>query len=293
MIDFRLKTFLTLSRVLNYTNTAKLLHITQPAVSQHIKHLEEEYGIKLFTYNSKTLSLTRPGKMLYDFLLAMEVSSNKMKEKLSSLDSEELALRFGTTLTVGGYRMKKILPKLLCDFPKRNISMEVGNTKTLLESLRSGKIDFAILEGYFDKSEYEWRLFSKERFIGVCSPLHEFKDKNISFQDILKERLILREKGSGTRYIFEQLLYEHNVTMNSFNDSVEVGNMEIIKYLVSQNMGITFLYQEAAKKEIDKGDLVKINLSDFDVEREFNFVFLKDSLHHKEYIDWFNYFISF
>ena len=293
MIDFRLKTFLTLARVLNYTNTAKILHITQPAVSQHIKHLEEEYKTKLFSYNAKTLSLTKAGKMLYDFILAMEVSSNKMKETLFSLDSEELPLRFGTTLTVGGYKMKDILPKLIQDFPKRNITMEVGNTRSLLGDLRSGKIDFAILEGHFDKSEYEWRLFSKERFIGVCSPLHEFKDGDIKFQDILKEKLILREKGSGTRYIFEQLLYEHNITMKSFSDIIEVGNMEIIKHLVSKNMGITFLYQEAVKKEIDSGELVKINLSDFDVEREFNFVFLKDNLHAKEYIEWFDYLVSF
>ena len=293
MIDFRLKTFLTLARVLNYTNTAKLLHITQPAVSQHIKYLEEEYGIKLFTYNSKTLSLTKPGKMLYEFLLAMEVSSNKMKETLASLDSEELPLRFGTTLTVGGYKMKEILPKVLNEFPNKSISMEVGNTKSLLKDLRSGKIDFAILEGHFDKSEYEWRLFSKERFIGVCSPLHKFKDKDISFQDILKERLILREKGSGTRYIFEQLLHEHNITMKSFKNTIEIGNMEIIKHLVSKNMGITFLYQEAAKRELKNGKLSKINLSDFDVEREFNFVFLKDNLHSKEYIEWFDYLVSF
>ncbi len=53
MLDFRLKTFLTLCRVLNYTKTAKILHITQPAVSQHIKHLELEYGIKLFIYEEK------------------------------------------------------------------------------------------------------------------------------------------------------------------------------------------------------------------------------------------------
>ncbi len=222
----------------------------------------------------------------------MEVSSDKMKELLSSLDSENPPLRFGTTLTVGGYKMKKVLPKLLNDFPKREITMEIGNTKTLLEKLRSGEIDFAILEGHFDKSEYEWKLFSKERFIGVCSHLHEFKDKNVVFQDILKERLILREKGSGTRSIFEQLLYEHNITMKNFNNTMQIGNMELIKYLVSKNMGITFLYQEAAQIELEEGELVKINLSDFNVEREFNFVYLKDSLHDKDYIEWLNYFLS-
>lgn len=292
MIDYRLKTFLTLCKVMNYTKTAEILHITQPAVSQHIKFLEDSYGVKLFSYVGKSLVLTSAGKILYDFVLAMDTSSERLKNILSTPESVQYPITFGSTLTIGEYTMSKLLSKLIRDFPALNFTMEVGNTKILLEKLRDGKIDFAMLEGHFDKTEYNTLFFSSERFIGVCSPNHIFADKNITLEDIFNERLILRESGSGTREIFERILYEHNITMKSFKKIIELGNMSVIKELVKENLGITFLYLEAVKKELAEGSLKKINLKDFDVEREFNFVFLKDNLHYNEYFQWYNYFTS-
>lgn len=292
MLDYRLNTFLTLSRVLNYTKTAEILHITQPAVSQHIKFLEEEYGVKLFNYQGKSLSLTKEGESLYSFALSMKTSSDKIKSLISLPRDENIPLRFGTTLTVGEYTMKNILENLLKDYPKIHLTMNVGNTETLLNQLREGQIDFAILEGHFDKSDYFSKFFSLENFIGVSSPDHDFSNRQVSFNELFKERLILREKGSGTRNIFEQILYEHNYTMKSFKQVVEVGNMGIIKTLVENNMGISFLYEEAVKKELAQGRLKRINLSSFNIEREFNFVFLKNSLHEEEYLNWYDYFID-
>lgn len=292
MIDFRLKTFLTLCKVLNYTKTAEILHITQPAVSQHIKYLEESYGVKLFTYLGKNLELTKSGEMLYKFSMAMQASSDKIRQMILLPESSNSPLIFGTTLTIGEYTMSKLLTRIITDFPSLNIAMEVGNTQLLLEKLSDGKIDFAILEGHFDKAEYHSIFYSLESFIGVCSPNHPFANKDISFQDIFNERLILREEGSGTRDIFEQILYEHNITMKSFKKITQIGNMNVIKELVLKNLGITFLYKEAVQRELSEGSLVKIGLKDFDVDREFNFVFLKDSLHYKEYSDWFDYLVS-
>lgn len=292
MIDFRLKTFLTLCKVLNYTKTAEILHITQPAVSQHIKYLEDSYNVKLFNYIGKNLELTEAGEILYNYTLAMKTSSDRIKLILSSPQHGNYPITFGSTLTIGEYTMSNLLSKLLLDFPNINVTMKVGNTKVLLDKLRDGKIDFAILEGHFDKSEYNSIFFSQESFIGVCSPEHYFANQNISFQDIFNEPLILREKGSGTRDIFEQILYEHNITMKSFKHITQIGNINVIKELVKKNLGITFLYKEAVKAELANGSLVKINLKDFDVEREFNFVFLKDSLHYTEYLHWCNYFLS-
>ena len=196
---------------------------------------------------------------------------------------------FGTTLTIGEYIMPDLLIKLVSDYPSINITMIVGNTKSLLEKLRDGNIDFALLEGHFDKSKYNSLLFSLESFIGVCSANHPLADSKLSFKDIFNERLILREEGSGTREIFEQILYEHNTTMKNFNQFIEIGNISVIKEMVSNNLGITFLYKEAVKDELASGILKKINIKDLDVEREFNFVFLKDTLHYKEYEDWFHY----
>lgn len=292
MIDFRLKTFLTLCRILNYTKTAKILHITQPAVSQHIKYLEEEYGVELFDYKNKTLSLTKSGNILYQFVAGIESSSQRIRELIGSSIDSYPPIHFGTTLTIGEYTMPNILSKMICEFPQIHITMEVGNTNTLLNKLENGEIDFALLEGQFDKTKYNTYTFSRENFIGICSPQNRLSKNSVSFEDIFKERLIVREKGSGSREIFEQILYEHNITMNSFSSRLEIGNINVIKELVSQNLGITFLYKKAVSKELDNATLNQINIRDFNVEREYNFVFLKYNLHDEEYMNWFRYFSS-
>src|SRR5699024_5265371 len=142
------------------------------------------------------------------------------------------------------YIMPNLLIKLLSNFPSINIKMQVGNTKSLLSKLHDGEIDFALLEGHFNKVDYESLLLSLESFIGVCSKDHPFAHSKVSFNDIFKERLILREKGSGTREIFEQILYEHNTSMKNFKGVMEIGNISVIKEMVIKNLGITFLYKE-------------------------------------------------
>lgn len=290
MIDFRINTFLTLSRVLNYTKTAEILHITQPAVTQHIKFLERKYGVKLFKYTGRDLSLTKPGEVLYNFSLAMKSSSDKILNSLPSLDIEAYNLQFGTTLTVGEYVMSPLIENLIEKYPKMKINMEVGNTKTLLDKLKMRIIDFVILEGHFNKSKYNSKTFSLENFIGVCAPNNTIANRNIEFDQIFTQRAIFREIGSGTREIFEKILYEQNRTIDSFNDILEIGSIAVIKNLVKANLGITFLYERAVEKEILKGELKKIDIKDFNIKREFNFVYLKHSLHESEYLNWFNYF---
>lgn len=290
MIDFRINTFLTLSKVLNYTKTAQLLHITQPAVSQHIKFLENKYGVKLFKYDGRNLNLTRAGETLYDFSLAMKSSSDKILKALPLLEEENYNLKFGTTLTIGEYIMSPLLKDIIKKYPNIRITMIVGNTKNLLEKLKSGEIDFAILEGHFDKSKYSSKVFSKENFIGVCAQNNILSNKKIDFDEIFNQRLIFREVGSGTREIFEKILYEQNNTMNSFKDILEIGNISVIKNLVKNNFGITFLYEKAVEIEISNGELMKLDIKDFNIKREFNFVYLKNSLHEKEYLNWFDLF---
>ena len=288
MLDFRHETFLALCRIKNYTKTAEFLHITQPAVTQHIKFLESYYNVKLFNYEKKNLSLTRKGKLLYDYAVTMSADNKKMKDILAEKDMESISVSFGTTLTVGEYVMPDILKKLLKKYPGTRITMSVENTTVLLEKLKKGEINFVILEGFFEKTKYDYMTFSEEEFIAVCSPDSELKDRQIAFKELLEERIILRENGSGTRDIFEQILYRHNLGIESFKRKCETGNINVIKELVKSNFGITFLYKAAVKKELEENQLKKLNIAGFSEKYEFNFVFLKDSIYKKEYLKWYN-----
>ncbi len=284
MLDFRHETFLTLCFCGSFTKAAKLLHITQPAVSQHIKYLEDFYGCKLFDTTNRKLRLTHQGELLKEFSMTVFSDSKHFKENISSVNTDTMEFSFGATLSIGEYVMPEILSRLLVKFPEMKIHMTVANTQVLLERLNNGELDFIVVEGLFDKSEHDSTLFSMEKFIPVCSPKSELANREVGFNEITGSRLILRERGSGTREIFENILQKNNYSLHVFDRLVEIGNMAAIKKIVSSDLGITFLFEVAAKKEIGKGSLSVIDISGFSEEREFNFVLLKNSFFRERYM---------
>lgn len=289
MLDFRVDTFIELCRTRNYTKTAENLHMTQPAVSQHIKYLEEFYGCKLFNYNKKVLTITEQGEALYKYLLTMSSDANKIREEIKNIDISKKNLHFGATFTIGEFIIPKIISEISSKYPEINISFIIRDTSELLEELKKGNIDFAFIEGFFEKTEYENYLFSKERFVGICAANNPIATEITKFDDIVKERIILRENGSETRDIFEKILYDNNLSLNDFNKKYEIENINIIKELVKENKGISFIYERAVEKEILMRKLAVINLENFYEEREFNFVFLKNSIHEEEYKKWYEF----
>lgn len=286
MLDFRIETFLTLCQEKSYTKTAQKLCITQPAVSQHIRYLEQHYGCSLVFFKSKNLYLTTQGEELRKYALLSKADWNKVSTRLKD-ENEVKRISFGATLTIGEYIMPEILAGLINHTDYSLLSMLVDNTETLLLKLQQGLIDFAFIEGQLDKREYTTRLFSPARFIPVCSVNHEFADRLVSFDEIFTQRLIVREIGSGTRGVLEQVLLEHNQKIQSFPHIVEIGNLNAIKNLVEKGLGITFLYENAVTAELRRGTLKKILLSDFEAVREFNFICLKNSRFLEEKLDFF------
>lgn len=288
MLDFRLYTFLTLSETLNYTKAAEQLCITQPAVSQHIKYLENEYHVKLFHHNGKHLSLTRQGKVLAQSVRTMAADEKILKEKLKAVNTELDHLTFGATLTIGEFMLPKKLNTLLTRHPETSLTMIVKNTSSLLQMLDHGEISFAFVEGYFKKNKYSYQMISKEHFVALKHKDYPLtKDVN-TLEDLLDETLILRESGSGTREILERVLKEKNLSSHDFRKTIEIGNMNAIKYLVQQKQGIAFLYETAAQSELSQGEFEIIPLQDFDIYREFNFITLKNSQFLQEYKDFLN-----
>jgi DNA-binding transcriptional LysR family regulator len=118
----------------------------------------------------------------------------------------------------------------------------------------------------------------------VCSTKSEFAKDEVSFQEITTSRLILRERGSGTREIFENILQKNNYSLHAFEKMIEIGNMAAIKKMVSYGLGITFLFEVAVKREIEEGSLSVINIPGFSEQREFNFVLLKNSFFRERYM---------
>ena len=287
MIDHRIDTFLSLCETSSYTETAKVLNMTQPTVTQHIQYLEKHYQVRLVSKKGKQFKLTNEGKMLQKYAKRIKANSERITPLLHRLQKGEEVLKFGATLTIGEYMMPPILLRLLEDKPETKISMFVENTQLLLEMLWKGEIDFALLEGHFEQNEFDSQLLSNETYVGVCSPENPIAHESNELHDLLNQTLIIREVGSGTRDILEQSLYNQNLSVDDFNRTIEIGNMNAMKELCRHNKGITFMYQEAVKNEFESGHLTEIPIKNFSISHPFSFVYLKNSPDIIQLNDWF------
>lgn len=288
MLDFRVDTFLEVCRCMNYTKAAEQLHITQPAVSQHIHFLEAYYHTKLFSYEGKKLRMTKEGELLYRMASAHRQDALYLKSSLKAGNNKSIDLYFGVTLTIGEFVIAEPLVRLLGKHPDISVHVITANTQELLRKIKHGDIQFAIMEGNFPKEEYDSVIYSKENFIPVCSAKYCFHQKIGRLEDLIRERLIIREEGSGTREVLVKDLERRNLTVQDFSNVIEIGNMSAIKALVSYGCGISFMYEAAVDKELKEGSIRRITLEDFDVVHDFSFVWQKGSFFDGEYRRIFN-----
>ena len=293
MIDHRLHTFLTVCKYMNYTKAAQELFITQPAVSQHIRYLEKYYGVSLFSSSGKTLTLTPAGRLLLQKASAMKNDEILLKQSLLTADTGTFSYHFGVTTTIGEFVIARPLARFLRDNPKTGIQMTMANTEELLEGLRRGDYHFALVEGYFPRDEFAFRVFSTEDFVAVCSASHVFagtpsetpslQAQPSRMKDLLSEPLLLRESGSGTRDILEKALDLNNISLSSFSRITEINSMYAIVQLLLADCGISFLYKTAVLPYLRTGQLRVIPLEDFHPRHDFAFLWQKGSVYGSEY----------
>ncbi len=284
MLDFRIHTFLCVCQTMNYTRAAGQLNITQPAVSSHIHYLENYYGTPLFMYRNRKLYLTRQGEILRERLQTMQNDEIRLRQELDSEVTGVKCLPFGVTMTVGEYAVATPLARFLNRHPDLNIHLTFGNTDQLIHLLEDGKIHLALVEGYYPGDQYESLNYSTEDYIAVCAAGHVFRNgPPTCLKDLLQERLLIREKGSGTREIMERSLSARGIRLSDFSHFIEVENMHTITALLKEDCGISFLYKIAAKEEIQNGSLREIKLRDFSMQHDLDFIWEKESIYSDQY----------
>ncbi len=285
MLDFRTDTFLTVCETMNFTAAAKKLNITQPAVSQHIRYLEDQYSTALFLYKNKQLFLTRSGEILRKHLLTMKNDEKAIREELKSDDAGIETLSIGVTMTIGEYAIVDKLADFTMKHPEINIHLHYGNTFQLLKLLENGQIRMAIVEGNYPKENYSHKKYSTEDYIAVCAASHHFRTENPhTIGELMSERLLVREEGSGTRNILEQSLISRGFSISDFTHYTEVENMHTIIGLLKKDCGISFLYKIAVEKELKTGILKEIILDDFKMQHDFDIIWEKHSIYADKYL---------
>ena len=269
MLDHRIDTFLMLCKVMNFRKTADLLGITQPAVTQQIHHLETHYGQKLFQYENRRLVKTEAAVVLEKYARAAKLQERDLLQKLNN--NPVHTLRIGATKTIGDYYLKADIRRYLKS-PDNALTLIVDNTEHLLHLLEANELDFAVVEGFFDKTSFDSILLRREPFVGICRKDHPFAGQEVTMEELLKETIIHREDGSGTRAILEQELSGYNESLQRFQRHICISSFNIILDLVKQGFGVSFVYNILADSD---PALAKFSIRDESVVREFNVVYLK------------------
>lgn len=274
MLDSKVFTFLKVAEYKNYTKAALELNLTQPAVSQHIKKLEEYYKCTLIEIKGKSVSLTPQGEALYNYANFQIANENQL---INQLKKVKTPIKIGSTLSIADY----YLPPYLSYYMSKSeeiISVTVKNTKAIIEMLLNNELYCAFIEGIFDKSIFNFYEFSNTRFLPVARKGHPLEKKEANILDIHNYPLILREEGSGTREIYQNYLYQNNDSILSASKVYEISSFGVIKKVLSNSDAISFMYEEVAKQEVEKGELCFLNIKNFSIKRPLYFIYPENSL---------------
>lgn len=178
-------------------------------------------------------------------------------------------------MTIGGY----ILPKIIYDYMELNgninISLTVNNTNLILKKLLDREIVMALVEGSFDKTKFKYRKFKDDELVlagPTKGPLSKIKE--LTIDELLKENLIVREKGSGTMEAIEAALVSKGYSHDVLDNFMEINSINGIKNLIEEGLGLSILSKESVEKEIGLKILRIIPIKDISIVREFNFVYI-------------------
>lgn len=281
MLDKRYLTLSIVAKTKSYTATANQLYMTQPAVSQQISSLENEVGMKLVEYKHQKLSVTTAGAKLVEFVDKTQTEANKLMAQVQN-DTSHTTLRIGSTRSLGIFLLPELIRKI--DRDNQSIKTVIGNTSDILQALRDGTVDFGLIEGNFDKDEFDAIRIRNEPFVGVTS-IHNGRSSQqaMSIDDLLNQSLLIRETGSGTREIFSSWLATQNYKLTDFNHQIEIASPATIIRLLEDGVGISFMYQSLILDKLAEFKLTTIKLNNFNIDHPINLVYLKDSYFHQEY----------
>jgi len=247
----QLNVFVIAAETLNFTQTAKRLHLTQSSVSQHIKSLESQLGVALFERKGRSLVITDAGSVLLPMAREIVQDSIRVAEQMELLKNEIHGhLIVGCNTAPGKYLLPTMLAKFHEHYPLVRISCQVLPVKQVQEGLAEGDIHFT-LSNIADTSGEgaEYQLYLEEP-IELIAPLHHpwAERDEIEPEELLEERFISREKNSGTYRNVAQALLDVGIDIDKLDAFMEMGTSEALALAVEQGLGVGFVSKMILEK---------------------------------------------
>lgn len=267
-----LKIFLAVAETGSMSTAANRLYLTQPTVSQAIRDLEEHYQVQLFERLHKKLFITQEGEQLLN-LAGMTVSNFDNLELSMRRFQERMPLRVGSSLTVGTCLMSSVISDLEKEHPEMDIYSYVSNTAEIEQKLLRRELDVAVVEGIIESTELTCIPIVEDSLVLVCGKDHEFYHKDIIYASELEGRkFAIREKGSGTRKLFERYLSANHIHIQA---AWEANCPRTIMNAVLYNQMLAVISQRLVKHECMHGSVKIFRYETGEWDRDFKLVYLK------------------
>ena len=275
MLNFnQLRIFYHAAKNLNFTAAANELFITQPAVTFQVKSFEEYCNLKLFKKKGRRVHLTDEGKALYEFAEKIFRFEKEIENAIDEMrELKRGILRLGTTKAYARYFMPLMITTFHKNFPNIKIQLNEGSSAEMIYSLADFKIEVAVIAKAVEHPEVNFIPFSKEEMALILAPDHPLAQKKaISFKELEQEPFIMKENGSGTRKLVEEIFAKENCSPNIL---METSNTEFIKQLVQRGEGVSFLVREAVASELEDKSLIEMPLKGRKFFLEVSIAYLK------------------
>jgi DNA-binding transcriptional LysR family regulator len=269
--NFRMHVFRIVAKHLNFSRAAEELLLTQPAVTQQIRALEDELGVSLFDRGGGRIQLTPGGHALLPFADKMKVLSEEALAAVAAAYQEQAGeLALGASQTIAQY----LLPSWIATFgkshPKVHVTALSGNTDAMLEALIAGRIQLALIEGPEQRKDVHIEPFMQDHMVLVVPAGHEWAGQQVTPAMFKGEPLLMREFGSGSRRVVEQALSATGLKAKDLKISMEFDSTEGLLSAVEAGLGVTFVSRWAVRNQLALGTLKLVHVSDLKLARWFS-----------------------
>ncbi|MEY8302744.1 selenium metabolism-associated LysR family transcriptional regulator [Anaerosalibacter bizertensis] len=280
-LDLRqLETFVEVTNLKSFSKAAKKLYITQPTVTSHIQNLEKELGTILINRSGKNMSLTEAGDILYKYAINIINTCEMAKFQLASYKGKiQGHLEICSSSVPRKYVLPNILKEFVLKYPDVTFSLTDRDSKEVIRNILDGENDFGIVGAKYPSKNLDYIELIEDELLLVTANIPKFFQDNYSYLDkeiLLKEKIIFREKGSGTRNLLERELEKNNISSNLLNIIGYIEDTETIKKLISLGIGVSFLSEKTILEELNLNKFKVFNIKGFDLNRKFYFVYHKN-----------------
>ena len=267
----RLKVFRAVAEHLNFHKAAEQLFLTQPAVTLQIKALESDLGVRVFDRAGGKVTLTRQGVVLLTYANKLAAIASEAERELGCKDSKIIGeLSLGVSTTIAQYVLSRLLNAFFVENPLIDLTLHSGNTSEIVRLLLSSKISVGLIEGPARDRGVHTEPFMEDELVPIV-PVDTRSDA-LSGIEFVRQKLLIREHGSGSRQVVETALKKAGYPLKAFKKIVVLDSTEAIKSAVEVCYGIGFVSRWAISKELELGTLKVVQVKGVRATRHFSVI---------------------